>query len=165
MRKVLSYLPWLAIMAVLVLLDQWTKWLAICRLKGGQDVIIVDGVLQFRYLENTGAAFSILEGKSVVFFVLTPVLCLLVLYVFMKAPCGRRFFPVRVCCIFLLAGAIGNFIDRIRLGFVTDFIYVSLINFPVFNVADMYVTCSMAVLIMFFAFVYKDEELEWLFHK
>lgn len=61
-------------------------------------------------------------------------------------------------CILLAAGAIGNFIDRVRFGYVRDFIYFKIINFPVFNVADCYVTVSVIIFIILILFVYKNED-------
>ncbi len=144
---------------VLVFFDQWTKQLAFHFLYDGKDLILIDHVLQFHYLQNTGAAFSILQGKSVVFFILTPVLCLLIIRTYLKIPMEKRYMPLQIVCVFLLAGAIGNLIDRIRFGYVIDFIYFSLIDFPVFNVADIYVTCSLGVLMLLVLFVYKDDEI------
>lgn len=69
-------------------------------------------------------------------------------------------FPLYVTLVVLLAGALGNFYDRLFQGYVIDFIYFSLIDFPVFNVADIYVTLSVIVLIVMVLFVYKGDELE-----
>ena len=66
--------------------------------------------------------------------------------------------PVYITCILLAAGAIGNFIDRVRFGYVRDFIYFKIINFPVFNVADCYVTVSVIIFIILILFVYKNED-------
>ena len=75
------------------------------------------------------------------------------------------YLPLRVIAVLFLAGAAGNFIDRVRQGFVVDFFYFSLINFPIFNVADIYVTVSMIVLILLCAFYYHDHEIDVLFSK
>ena len=77
-----------------------------------------------------------------------------------KLPLTKRFTPLRLCAIFLIAGAIGNMIDRVRQSFVVDFLYFELIDFPIFNVADIYVTVSTAVFIVLILFYYKEEELE-----
>ena len=163
MRKPVFGLYCGILVILLVLLDQLTKYLAILYLKDRADRILLSGVLQLHYLENTGAAFSVLRGQTAVFYVLIPVLCVAILWVFFKLPFEKRFFPVHICCVFLIAGAVGNLIDRVRFGAVTDFIYFSLINFPVFNVADIYVTCSMAVLLVLLLFFYKEEDMERVF--
>lgn len=165
MRKSVWYACMGVLTVILIALDQWTKALAISHLEGKEDVVLLPGVLQLHYLQNTGAAFSMLEGRTFVFYVLTPVLCVAILYVFFKAPLEKRFLPIHLCCVFLIAGAVGNYVDRLRFGYVTDFIYFSLINFPVFNVADIYVTGSMAIAMLAMLVVYKEEDLEWMFGK
>ena len=84
------------------------------------------------------------------------------IYVYGKLPLERRFYMLHGICIALFAGAIGNFIDRILYNYVIDFFYFSLINFPVFNVADIYVTCAMALFIILFLFYYKEADLNRL---
>ncbi|MBQ7676975.1 MAG: signal peptidase II [Lachnospiraceae bacterium] len=165
MNKRLWYCGMGVLTVLLVALDQWTKMLAVRVLYDAPDVVLIPQVLQFHYLQNTGAAFSLLKGQSIVFFVLTPVLCAGILYVFFRTPVVKRFYPVHICCAFLLAGAIGNYIDRVSIGSVTDFIYFSLIDFPVFNVADIYVTCAMIVLVVLMLFVYKEDDFEQVFPK
>ena len=145
--------------SLLVFLDQLTKQVAYIQLAGGRDFILIPGVLQFHYLENTGAAFSLLENKMILFYILTPVLCLFMLFLYLRLPMEKKFTSLRWILIFLIAGAIGNFIDRMLYQHVIDFIYISLINFPVFNVADIYVTCSVAVLFIMVLFVYSEEDL------
>ena len=75
------------------------------------------------------------------------------------------FFPMRACLVFLISGAAGNLIDRAFSGYVTDFIYFSLIDFPVFNFADICVCCSMAGILYLVFFYYKDEDYEFLRQK
>lgn len=75
------------------------------------------------------------------------------------------YLPLRVIAVLFLAGAAGNFIDRVRQGFVVDFFYFSLINFPIFNVADIYVTTATIALIVFILFYYKEADLERIFLK
>ena len=70
-----------------------------------------------------------------------------------------KYTPLRITLIFLIAGAIGNMIDRIVRGYVVDMFDFCLINFPVFNVADIFVTCSFVVIVILILFKYKDEEL------
>ena len=69
--------------------------------------------------------------------------------------------PLLITCTLLVSGAAGNFIDRVRFGYVRDFIYFKLINFPVFNVADCYVTVSVVLLIILILFVYKEDDFEF----
>lgn len=79
-------------------------------------------------------------------------------YVVLKMPLIIKYTPVYITCILLASGAIGNFIDRVRFGYVRDFIYFKIINFPVFNLADCYVTVSVIIFIILILFVYKNED-------
>ena len=145
-------------------LDQITKYLAVKFLspaENGQDVILWDGVFRLQYLENRGAAFGIMNGEK--FFLIVSTLFIFLLLHFLvlhKIPFEKRFLPIRATFLCIMAGAMGNFIDRIRLGYVIDFLYFELIDFPIFNVADIYVTCAVAVCIVLFLFYYKEEELD-----
>jgi len=148
----------LSIMAVvLILIDRITKQLASYYLLL-TDVDIIPGALKLHYVENTGAAFSILENKMVFFYIITPVFCALILWFYMKLPLDKEHRALRILTFVLLAGALGNFIDRITYQYVIDFIYFSLINFPVFNVADIYVTGSVVLLLFYLLFIDKGEE-------
>jgi len=147
---------------ILVVLDQLSKIAAVNNLSDGNTVWLIKNVLCFHYLENTGAAFSILEGKMNFFFILTPIVCLLICYVYYKMYALEKFGPLQVICIFVIAGAIGNYIDRITNNYVVDFIYFSLIDFPIFNVADIYVTCSVILLVILIMAYYKEEDLNKL---
>ena len=149
-------------MAALVFFDQITKLIARTTLSAG-DIDIIPGVLQLHLLYNTGAAFSILTGKTIVFYVLTPVIAAVIIYFFIRLPFEKKYLPMAFVLTSLVAGAAGNYIDRLVFSKVTDFIYFSIINFPVFNVADIYVTISVIVLLVLILFYYKDEELSaWI---
>ena len=76
-----------------------------------------------------------------------------------KLPSGNRYLPLYISMVLLLSGAVGNLIDRAVRGFVVDFFYFSLIDFPIFNVADIYVTCGAALFFIVFIFVYKEEDV------
>lgn len=160
-----KYALWaLAGIVVLVAFDQWTKHLATIYLEGKNPIPLIDGVLEFHFLEggNTGAAWGLLNGHSWIFYVTTPILILAVMYLFYKLPQTKRALPVHVITVFIIAGAIGNLIDRIRLSSVIDFIYFKLINFPIFNVADIYVTVSTISLFILVLFYYKEADYDFL---
>ncbi len=161
-RKVSRILIGMIATVILVALDQWTKILAVANLKGQSDFVIINGVLRLHYLENIGAAFSMMEGKQTFFLVLTPIVCALICYIYIKMPVTKRFSLLQWTLIFILSGAIGNYIDRFMQRYVVDFIYFELINFPVFNVADIYVTVSMIAFILLILFYYTEEELSEL---
>lgn len=152
-------------MGLLTILDQWTKVLAVDHLKGNASYRLIDGVLEFYYLENHGAAFSMLQDATLFFFVVAVAAMAAIAIILYRMPLERRFLLPRILLVCIQAGALGNLIDRMMLGYVRDFIYFSLINFPVFNVADIYVTVSVALLIVLMLFVYKDEDLVWMSRK
>ena len=148
--------------AVLIVLDQITKYAALAHLAGSDPIIIVDGILELRYVENRGAAFGIMNGMRGFFLVLAPLVSGILLAAVGRIPKDRRFLPLKAALICIIAGAIGNFIDRLLHGYVVDFIYFKLIDFPVFNVADIFVTCSAFALVYLLMFKYSDEELRSL---
>jgi len=151
-------LVFLFCIAVLVLLDQWTKHMAIMHLKENRAFVILDNIFELSYLENTGAAFGSLKGRTVFFLIFAPVISVVLFILALKYYGSKRMRPLSVCFLFIIAGALGNFIDRLRYSYVVDFIYFKLIDFPVFNVADIYITCSCIVLILLIIFKYKDED-------
>ena len=146
----------------LLLLDQWTKYLACIHLKDRIPVSVIENVFSLQYLENQGAAFGILQGQKVFFVLITLVFLFLVFWIYHCLPADRRFYPVYVTMMLLLSGAVGNFIDRIFRNYVVDFFYFSLINFPVFNVADIFVVISFIGIAVSILFIYKDDEFEFL---
>jgi signal peptidase II len=147
---------------ILIGFDQLTKYLAVKNLKGSDPFVLLPGVFELHYLENFGAAFGMLQGKKVFFILITLVLIVVLSYIYGQIPGNRRFLPIQGICILLFSGAIGNFIDRVSNDYVTDFFYFSLINFPIFNVADIYVTVSVFLFIVLILFYYKEEELDQL---
>ena len=150
---------------ILIVFDQWTIYLAVEHLMNKEPFIIIDGVFQLRYLENRGAAFGMMQGQQT-FFLITGIIAVIVLaYVYVKMPWEKRFLPLRAVAMFIAGGAVGNMIDRVALGFVVDFFYFELIDFPIFNVADIYVTCATIVLALLILFYYKEEELDCLVPK
>lgn len=154
------FISFLVGFVILVGLDQWTKGLAVRYLMGGGPVPVWDGVFEFLYSENRGAAFGMLQGRQFFFFVIAVAVLGAVLYLLWKMPLARRFMPMAVCLMMVAAGAVGNMIDRVTQGFVVDFLYFKLINFPIFNLADCYVTIAAFLLILLVFFYYKEEELD-----
>ncbi len=147
---------------MLVALDQWTKHLAVLHLKEQPAVSLIKGALELRYLENNGAAFSILQGRQPVFFVLTAVFLALFIWFCWRVPKTKKYLPLIMCMLFLSGGAVGNLIDRAAHSYVVDFIYISLIDFPIFNVADIYVTLSVIALVLLLMFRYKESDMKFL---
>jgi len=144
----------------LFLLDQFTKHQAAVYLKGKDDIRLIPGVLHLTYLypENRGIAFGMMQGGTAVFAVLTVILAAAILYAIVRMPKTRYYLPLMITCTLLLAGAAGNFADRVLRGYVIDFIYFILIDFPVFNLADIYVVTGGILLAFTGIFVYRNDE-------
>lgn len=144
----------------LVVVDQFTKQRATAMLKGQEPYVIWDGVFELQYSENSGAAFGLLQGRQTLFFIVTLLVFAVVLYLLWVLPAKTRYLPLVFCMVVIAAGAAGNLIDRIKQGYVVDFLYFKLIDFPIFNVADCYVTCATGLLfvLLFFGF-YSEEEI------
>lgn len=139
---------------LIVILDQVTKHLAIQHLKASSPYIILDNFFQFNYVENYGAAFGILEGRKVFFIIMTLAVVVGISYFLIKNYHEVNVF-LRIGISFLLGGAVGNFIDRVRFGYVVDFISFRLIgkyDFPVFNIADIAIVIGTGLILILVLF-------------
>ncbi|NBJ91436.1 signal peptidase II [Parablautia muri] len=149
-------------LVLLVATDQFTKYIAVLKLKSQPAFSIIDGVLEFNYLENRGAAFGMLQNQKFFFIVVASAFLCVIAYVLFKSPDEKKYTKLHVLLVMIASGAIGNMIDRLRFDYVVDFIYIVLINFPIFNVADMYVTFSTAIMIFQVFFVYQENDFDFL---
>lgn len=147
-----------------IILDQWSKYMAVLYLKGQEPIELIPGVFQLCYLENEGAAFGVLQGKQFFFYAITVLILCGIAVFYAYLPRGKKFLPLRICCMMIASGAAGNLIDRVRLRYVVDFFYFELIDFPIFNVADIFVTVSAVLLAVLILFYYKEDDLEQIFH-
>ena len=147
---------------LLIVLDQITKLFAIAHLKNIDYISLIRGVFELRYLENRGAAFGMMQNMKVIFVIIALLMLMFVIFALLKLPDNKRYLPLRIIMILIGAGAVGNLIDRLFRGFVVDFFYFSLIDFPIFNVADIYVSVSCILLVVLVLFVYKDGDFEFL---
>ncbi len=164
MRKLLQkYWPVcsLILFAGLVLLDQATKSWASTALQDG-PIVLIDGVLEFYYLENTGAAWGTFQGMQWLFYIMTAVYIALAVLEIIHLCKNSRYLPLVYTLVVTLSGAVGNLIDRLSQQYVVDFIYFKLIDFPVFNVADCCITISMALLVVQILFCYRNEDLDYI---
>ena len=170
---------------ILIIFDQLTKYLAVINLKDKQPFTILENIFELHYLENQSAAFgsdivSILQRifkiqyfydnpdkfitfKMIVFAILTVIVVALLIIAYLRIPTDRRYFWINICIILFISGAIGNLIDRVFNHYVVDFFYFSLINFPIFNVADIYVTVAAFLFIFLLLYYYKEEDFEKIF--
>ena len=146
---------------LLIVFDQWTKIMATEKLASA-PYVLWEGVFELRYLENRGSAFGMFQNQIAFLLIVGIVVLGLALYYFVKIPWNKKMNTLRVIAVFIAAGGMGNMIDRIRLGYVVDFFYFKLINFPIFNVADIYVTVGTALLIFFILFYYKEDDFKFI---
>ena len=157
----MSFLYYALFVGGIVAADQFTKYLTVANIALYEDVPFIPGLLQLTYVQNTGAAFSSFEGQQWLFAIVFVVFTGLVLWEYFKAPMPFTTFE-RWCIAAIYGGGLGNMIDRVRLGYVVDMIRTEFISFPIFNVADCFITCgcfAMIVSLLFFnkAF-WKDEK-------
>lgn len=162
-NRILHYLLAFVTVIVTVIFDQWTKYLAIMHLKDQEPFTIIENVFKLQYLENRGAAFGLLQDQRLYFYFSMLLITVLVIWFYLRVPMTKKYLPLRICAIFILSGGLGNFIDRVRLNYVVDFFYFELIDFPIFNVADIYVTVTMFILLYLIFFYYKEEDLDGIF--
>ena len=146
---------------LLVLIDQVTKFAAVKCLKGKEAFSLIPGVFELQYLENRGAAFGALQNQRWFFILIVIFVLAVLLWCFIRFPKEAHYRPLAVLAVFIAAGAIGNMIDRLLNGYVIDFLYFSLIDFPIFNVADIYVTVAMVVLFILILTIYKDDDFHF----
>ena len=157
---------------ILVAIDFVTKQLAVKYLSNG-SFDIIPGVFSFTLLEggNSGAAFGMLQGGFWIFIVITIAVVALVIFMLRKLVYEKRYRFFHYALVLLLAGALGNFGDRvltmIKYGhsYVIDFLYFELINFPIFNVADCYVTVAAGAMIFLGIYYYKDDDFDKMLGK
>jgi signal peptidase II len=141
--------------------DQGSKYLAVSRLKDHAPISLLGDYFELYYLENHGAAWGILSGKTVFLVLLSIVVLLVLIWIYFKIPVQPRYVLLQTALLLVASGAVGNMIDRIRNQYVIDFFYVKAIDFPVFNVADIYVTVGAFLLIIALLFVYEEKELSF----
>ena len=145
---------------ILIAIDQFTKYLAVIHLKDKPAYSIIDNVFELNYLENRGAAFGMLQNQKGFFILISCIVLIAICYILVKVPETKKYNILHVLLVLIASGAIGNMIDRVRFQYVVDFFYFELIDFPIFNVADIFAsvaTCVLAVLLLFY---YKDQDFD-----
>lgn len=147
---------------LLVILDQITKNLAVIYLKDKPAYVIWDGIFELHYLENSGAAFGMLQNQKVLFVTIAAVILVIIGYLLIKLPRNKHYAMLEILMVLIAAGAVGNMIDRVQFNYVVDFFYFKLIDFPIFNVADIYVSVSCVLLAILVIFFYKDDDFDFL---
>ena len=141
--------------AAIVAADQITKYLTVANIPLYADVPFLPGVLQLTYVQNTGAAFSSFEGQQWLFALIFAVFTGAIIYEYVKKAMPFTNLE-RWLIAAVYAGGLGNMIDRIRLGYVVDMIETTFMEFPVFNVADCFITCGCILLMVHLIFFNKE---------
>lgn len=161
-KKAIQLLGDLLFIAFLVIGDWLAKNMAVSHLKGKSDFILIKDIFVLHYLENRGAAFGMLQNQKLFFVFSAVVILTLFGYTLIKAPLQKKYNWLHGCIVLISAGAIGNMIDRIRYDYVVDFFYFILIDFPIFNFADIYVTIGVTIMAILYLFYYKEQDLLFL---
>lgn len=147
---------------LMITIDQVSKAWAVSNLKDKPAMPVISGVLELNYLENRGAAFGMLQNQWIFFIFVAVVILACIIYILIKAPNKPKYIILHILLSMIAAGAVGNMIDRCLLNYVVDFIYFKIIDFPIFNFADICVTLSTFVLVILILFVYKENDLKFL---
>lgn len=158
-QKFIYILP-IILISFLVAIDQLTKYIVRTSFKLYESKPLIKGVFELSYIRNEGVAWGMFAGKRIIFLLITVVVLLGCLYIYSNIDGIPKYKLLRIVLVILIAGAIGNMIDRIRYGYVVDFFYFKLIDFPVFNVADIYVVISMISMFLLFIFKYTNDDFD-----
>ena len=151
----MAFLYYSLFVAAIVAADQFTKFLTVANIPLYQDIPFIPGLLQLTYVQNTGAAFSSFEGQQWLFALIFVAFTGMIVYEYKKNAMGFTTFE-RWCIAAIYGGGLGNMIDRVRLGYVVDMIETTFIKFPVFNVADCFITCGCILMMIHLVLFNKD---------
>ncbi len=151
----MQYLFMLLFAGGIVGLDQWTKWLVVENIPLFGYVKAIPGLFSLTYTQNTGGAWSMLEGMIWLFVVIFIAFMAVMLWELITKRFGLTRFE-HWCLTAILGGGLGNMIDRVRLGYVVDMIRLEFMEFPIFNVADCFITCGCILLILHMMFFNKE---------
>ena len=147
-----------AIFAVLLIIsDQLSKLWAQSVLKGGSDLPFLPGILEFSYVENTGIAFGMLQGMQKFVLPLSVIIVAGLVYLAFYYH-KKRCYVLSFSLVAIISGAIGNIIDKLRLHYVIDFLHTEFIEFPVFNLADVFICVGAFVIAIYILFFDKEEK-------
>ena len=147
-------MKYILIILSLIGIDQFSKYLALKYLKGVSSIPIINDVFHLTYVENRGAAFGLFQNNQIIFVVVAMIACIVGLYYLYKKDLNLL---AKSSIILLISGAIGNMIDRVRLGFVVDYFDFRIVWEYVFNVADIFVVVGTILLCIYILF-FEDKE-------
>lgn len=172
-KKYIKYLVLSIFTIILIGIDQLTKYIIVNRLGTDRNYTVIHKVLSFEYLENRGVAFGFMYGKMTLITFIVIIVIIAIFYIInalqnsliYNNKLSFKFTFLQMLCAFMVAGAIGNLIDRIRLGYVIDFIKFDFIDFPTFNVADCYVVVATLIVFIVLMFFTGEDEFEAIYRK
>lgn len=158
------YIISLIAMVLGVSLDQYTKYLANAHLEDN-TIVVIDGILSLELLPggNQGGAWGIFEGQMWFLILVSLIAVIAIFVIYLRIPLNSKFMPLRICLVSITTGAIGNMIDRIAFGSVTDFLKFTFIDFPTFNVADIFASVATCILIVLMLFYYKEQDFDIIY--
>lgn len=175
-RSINKYIKFILLSIILIFIDQFTKILFVNKVGKNDIVVVIKKILSFQYVENTGIAFGIFSNEQIFIIAFAILISIIICYLIkiiedslnINSKNGishyksfnNKFTFIQLLLIIIVSGSIGNIIDRIRLGYVIDFLKFEFIDFPVFNIADCYVTVSAVILLITLMFFIKENELE-----
>lgn len=139
---------YIAIIIFVIFLDQYSKYLVVAHIKPIDTYPIIPNVFHLTYAENTGAAFSFFSNMQIFLIIMTLVFIGVLIYFLIKIPNIKENRVINVSLAFIIGGAAGNLLDRLRLNFVVDFLDFRMIKFAIFNFADMFVVCGSIILVL-----------------
>ena len=174
MKKLSRVFVPLLFLCGIVGLDQWTKYLTMKHLAGGGEVKFIGNAVVFSYMQNRGMAWGLFQNAQFVLCLLTILAIAVIVFLYVRTPFKPEYRPIRIAEVMLVGGALGNLVDRIFRfdpaeggtyfhGYVVDMIYVKAINFPVFNVADIFVSLAFLSFLFLLIFVYNEDEFNKCF--
>ncbi len=150
----MQYLFMLLFAGGIVCLDQITKWLVVNNILLYGNVKVIPGLFGLTYTQNTGGAWSMMEGMIWLFVLIFVAFTVCIIWELITKKFGFTKFE-HWCLVAIFGGGLGNMIDRVRLGYVVDMIRLEFIEFPIFNVADCFITCGCILLIAHMLFFNK----------
>lgn len=158
-NQVTKFILFFVVASILIILDQFTKQLAFKYLFNQEPKVIIKDVFELVYTENRGAAFGVLQGKQTFFYIITVIVLIVLLVFVFKIELSKHNILLLVIIDLIFSGAVGNFIDRVKNQYVIDFLYFKPIDFPVFNLADSYITIGCILMVLSMFTIYKEKEV------
>ncbi|MDR3186234.1 MAG: signal peptidase II [Christensenellaceae bacterium] len=146
----------IACIALFVVFDLWSKTYYFKLIEANGEIVLINKVLYFIVAENTGAGFSLFSNNASALGTFSFVM-VSVIFVVLICLTNLRYKTLKFALVLIVAGGLGNAIDRVQFGFVRDFIDLRGINYPIFNLADVELVIGMILLVVFISFIYRPE--------